>query len=291
MIKIYLPSTSNDKHSQSGGFQFLNNLRNGIERNGMMFVVVDTWQECDIVLITGVTMTNREEMLLAKNNGKKIVLRVDNMPKDSRNRGTAFSRMKDFASIADHIIYQSEWAKDYVGHWIHKFKMVPSESVIYNGVDTDIFFYKDNPEERDEVYLFSQFNRDENKRFPEAAYYFHKIARENSDVSLFLVGQFSDELRDSNFDFFDDENVYYQGVFTDRYDLAQMMRQCKYLLCPYFADASPNTISEAMACGLKILLVNPVGGSQEVIENNKTEIYTLDEMIKAYCEVFSSLIN
>jgi hypothetical protein len=40
-------------------------------------------------------MTPREEILAAKEAKKKIIFRIDNMPKDSRNRGTAFSRMKD----------------------------------------------------------------------------------------------------------------------------------------------------------------------------------------------------
>lgn len=295
MIKVYCPSVTNGA-AISGGFQFLRNIKKSADKLGL-FAIVNTWQECDIVLITGVTMTNRDEMYEAKKNGKKIVLRVDNMPKDSRNRGTAFSRMRDLALIADFIIFQSKWAKDYVGYWLKKNNTpaMLSESlvnkVIYNGVDTDIFNHSDNTRERENVYLFSQYNRDENKRFPEAAYVFHRIHRLNPRARLMLIGQFSPELVENNFDFFDGEKVSYQGVITDRNELADLYRKCKYLLCPYYLDASPNTIAEAMACGVKVKLACKYGGSVEVIENNRNKIYSLNEMTNEYYEVFKSLLN
>jgi glycosyltransferase involved in cell wall biosynthesis len=296
MIKVYCPSVTNGA-AISGGFQFLNNLKKSSEK-GNLFQIVNNWQDCDVVLITGATMTDRDEMYEAKRNGKKIVFRIDNMPKDSRNRGTAFSRMSDFAKIADFFIYQSNWAKHYVGYWIDKQLDKPQNySIIYNGVDTDIFNYSDNPDDREDVYLFSQYNRDENKRFPEAAYNFHMIHRGNPRAKLFLVGQFSPELVANNFDFFDGEFVSYQGVITDRVELANIYRKCKYLLCPYYLDASPNTIAEAMACGLVIRLLNTDGGSLDVISNNfdesnnRPKIYSIDEMSKEYLKVFENLIK
>ena len=158
MIKVYIPNTSTQKIG--GGWSFINNLTIGGKGKIEM---VNNWKDCDIILITGATMTDRKEMDEAKRNGKKIVFRIDNMPKDSRNRGTAFSRMKDFGIMADYIIFQSEWASGYIGDWLRRkgspamvaninvheetptADMWENNCVIYNGVDTSIFNYDDDP--------------------------------------------------------------------------------------------------------------------------------------------------
>ncbi|TAK92932.1 hypothetical protein EPO05_07400, partial [Patescibacteria group bacterium] len=268
MLNIYIPNTS--KQAIGGGWTFLDNFKKGIA--GKEAQIVNTWQECDVVFIIGATMTDRTEVELAKKAGKKIVFRIDNMPKDSRNRGTAFSRMRDFALLADEIIFQSEWAKVYVGDYL-KFELkapaMLNPQIVYNGVDTSVFNFNDHPQDRGEKYLYIQFNRDENKRFPEVAYDFYvkNFKARNQDLvipELFLIGQFSPELVGANFDFFNKEVVHYTPPIADREALANMYRTCQFLYFPAFADASPNTISEAMACGCTPILTNVIGGTREV---------------------------
>src|SRR5690606_22664787 len=126
---IYIANQS--KQKLGGGFVFLDNLRQG-SRNLITFV--DHWQDAHTIFIPSVTMTARQEILDAKAAKRRIVLRVDNMPKDSRNRGTAFSRMRDYGTLADVIIFQSEWARDYVGSWLESnFRVKAEKRVIYNG--------------------------------------------------------------------------------------------------------------------------------------------------------------
>jgi glycosyltransferase involved in cell wall biosynthesis len=164
--------------------------------------------------------------------------------------------------MADYIIFQSNWAMNYVGWWIaNKVRDKYNSSIIYNGVDTDYFFFKDKPGERFERYLYIHANRDENKRFPEAAMYFYKENKKNSNVELWLIGSFSPELSNNNFDFFNDEKVSNFPATEDKMVLGDIMRKCKYLLFPAYADASPNTVAEAMACGLKIESINFEGGT------------------------------
>jgi glycosyltransferase involved in cell wall biosynthesis len=296
-LKIYLPNSSSQ--SLGGGWTFRRNFEKGIGNNAK---IVDTWEQSDVVLITGATMTNRDEMIAAKNAGRKIVFRIDNMPKDSRNRGTAFSRVKDFAMMSDYIIFQSNWAKDYVGWWLTKLG-VPAmkerygdlqtwtnNSVIYNGVDTEFFYYKDNPADRSLVYLFVQYNRDENKRFTEAAYYFHQQFRQFGDqVELWCIGNFSPELTQYNFDFFAGEKIKYIPPINNAKEMGDIMRKARFLLFPAYMDASPNTVAEAMSCGCKVLLTNPCGGTDEVIQKHLT-IYSIQEMANEYLEIFNSIV-
>lgn len=277
-MKVYIPN--NSQQGIGGGWTFLNNFKKAFDGE-----VVSNLKDADLILITGATMTDRKEIEQAKREGKPVVFRVDNIPKDSRNRGTAFSRMIDFAKMADYIIFQSEWAKEYAGWWfVDEGVDISNKSVVvYNGVDTD-FFYPDDKVEKGNRYLFVQYNRDENKRYPEAFYRFHIEYRKSKDAELWLVGRYSPELAENNFDFFAGENVKYLGVIEDRKALGGIFRECKYLLFPAFADASPNTVMEARACGCEVIGINDVGGTKELLSIEGRTIY---DMAQDYKSVFN----
>ena len=214
--------------------------------------------------------------------------------------------------MADHIIFQSNWAKEYVGDWLLKngasamvpvFKQLNHEkqdiphdgvmmdrtTVIYNGVDTTAF-YPEPGSQNPERYLFVQYNRDENKRFPEAAYHFYKEAKKNDSVRLWCMGNFSPEVIEYKFDFFNNEAVSYIPPTDDPKHMGDIMRQCKYLLFPAYLDASPQTLHEALACGCIPLLVNPEGGSIEILNRwNSGVRYSIVDMCNEYNKVFLSV--
>jgi glycosyltransferase involved in cell wall biosynthesis len=286
MKKIYICNSS--KQQLGGGFSFLKNFIRGCKGKAE---IVKTWQECSIAFIAGSTMADKDEVNLIKNSGKKIILRLDNVAKNSRNRNTSTSRISKFSLMADFIIFQSQWSKEYVGNWLsyrHGVNLKKSK-VIYNGVDPEFFYHKDDPTTRGETYLFSTFNTDENKRFPEAAYDFHlrnfdALKNKKPIPHLTLVGNIPGG-KEYNFDFFNEEKYTYYPPIEDRKILGDIYRKNKYLYFPAYNDASPNTVGEAMACGCKPLLINPSGGSAEVVEQFNKHIITIDEMCDQYLEV------
>ncbi len=287
-MKIYIPNSS--KQSLGGGFTFLKSIQKGIQD----VTFVNSFQECDIVLITGATITQRQEILDAKSIGKKIIFRIDNLPKDSRNRGTAFSRMFDFAKLADWLVFQSEWAKEYVGWWFEDkgLDISNKNSIIYNGVDSDSFFTNESSIRKTGRYLVVQFNRDENKRIPESFYKFHQAYRKDKNIELFVVGKFSSELVSYNFDFFAGEDVKYLGVINDPKQLGEIMRSCEFILFTAYIDASPNTLAEALACGCIPLGINPEGGSIEIVKRYEKGIRpTIQNMGKDYKKIFSKVLE
>jgi len=285
MMKIYIPNSS--KQKIGGGFTFFRNIKKALSTQ---VEFVDNWQESDLILITGATMTSRQEILDAKSIGKPIVFRVDNIPKDSRNRGTAFSRMLDFAKMADYIIFQSKWAEEYAGWWFvdNGIDISYKSNIIYNGVDEEFFFDDKRIIKNSKRYIVIQYNRDENKRVPESFYLFHQAYRKDKDIELWVVGQFSPELISNNFDFFAGENVSYHGIIDDPAQLGEMMRSCQYLLFPAFADASPNTVTEALACGCDILGINDIGGTKELLTLKGR---TIKDMGNEYMKLFTKLIG
>lgn len=269
----YIPQHS--EQSIGGGWTFIKNFVKGMSPFG--WTRTNDWRDADIVLIAGATMTNRDEIEAAKAAGKPIIFRVDNVPKDSRNRGTAIPRMRDFAKLADVVVYQSEWAAMFADPICGK------GAVIYNGVDTTIFSF-DPESERSGDCLYIQYSRNENKRWEEAWYRFHMLHRNSPNLTLHLVGQFSPEVSGNNFDFWNDERIVYHGIIDDQKQLADIMRSCSVLFFPAFADAAPNTVLEARACGMVIAGVNEVGGTKEML-NPDLDI-SLDRMCQEYDSLF-----
>jgi len=279
-MRVYIANQSKQKYG--GGWTFIRNLVNGLSGK---VEFIDDFSRADIIFIASSSMVDKTIIEEAKKMSKRIILRVDNIPRNSRNRNTGTSRLKKYAELADRVIYQSEWAQWYVGHFIKR-----EGQVIYNGVDTKIF-KKDgfaHPKLKDEAYLFSQYNRDENKRYNEALYYFYMRYRENPNCELWMAGRYSPDVIKYNFDMFMDEPIEYLGVGEDLEVLAGWYRGADYLLAPYYNDACSNTILEARACGCKILtlLSGDTGGTPEILQ---LEDISAKRMCEEYLILFKDL--
>jgi len=299
-MKIYIPNLQDNLNKLGGGFTFLKNLHKGL--NGKV-EFVDNWNKCDIVFIFGITTIDKTEVHNAINAGKKLVLRIDNIPRKSRNkRQSPVERLTEFGNKADAVIYQSKWCKEYAGFFIDN----TNEIIINNGVDTHIF----NPNQRNtdshsNTYLYINYNDNPNKRFDEALYWFDMEWRKNNDLKLLIAGQVPKiyiEHPEYNWDLTGNGKVEYQGILTTPESIAKLMKRCDYILYPSFAEAYPNTLLEAISCGVYPKYINPIGGAMEVFNNcnvpirlNDEEVNikvkTIEEMSNKYLEIFNKIIN
>lgn len=212
------------------------------------------YEEADIYLICGATMVFRSEVEQAKADGKKIVLRVDNAVRNSRNRGTGMTRLKAFADVADLIIYQSQWARNFLMPFLGK-----DGQVILNGVDTAVFSAS-NAELPEDSYLYVRSSRDEGKGWINAWYWFV-----NNPGTLEIVGKFSKENLEHNFDFFNNERFRFMG---EQSFMPDVFRRNKHFLYSYWNDACSNTLLEARASGCEIIDVDGAlksGGAPEIM--------------------------
>jgi len=283
-MKIYIPNTS--KTSLGGGFTFLRNFRKAL-KDKVQFV--DTWQECDIVFMFSVTTIDKSEIHDAINEGKKLVLRVDNIPRKSRNRrSTPHKRLTEFGNRSAAVVYQSEWCKDYAGYFIDN----ANEWIINNGVDPEIF----NKEDRNsdgKTYLYINYNDNPNKRFDEAMYRFEMMWREDNDIKLLIAGNAPRiylENPEYHWDLNVEADIGYAGIMQTPEETSALMKTCDYLLYPSFAEAAPNTVIEAMACGMKIECVNEEGGTIEMMNLHKDKPYTIEQMGNEYLKMFEKLL-
>ncbi len=229
------------------------------------------YEQSHTYLIAGPSMVSYQDVEKARADGKRIVLRVDNALLPSRNRNTGMSRLTTFASMADIVIYQSEWAKDYMLPFTMK-----NGPVILNGVDTSVF--RPGPKSEDSLYVRS--SRASEKGWEMSRYWYSR----NQTSLLNIVGKFSHENIEYNFDFIGDEKIRFWGE-QPRDVIASIMSRSKYFLYSYFMDACSNTLLEARASGCEIIDVYGMlqtGGAPEIMQ---LEDISVERMIREYKNV------
>lgn len=305
MIKIYIENKTNSGNV-GGGWTFMRNFKKSLQDK---VEFVDNWQDSDIVFVFGITAMDKGKIHEAVKAGKKLVLRVDNIPRMSRNkRQTPYERLTEFGGLASLVVYQSKWCKEYAGYFIKN----QNEVIINNGVDTTVF-NSDGRQSDGKTYLYINYNDNPNKRFDEAIYWFDMEWRNDKDSKMLVAGNIPRiylEHPEYNFDSVSGSEIIYAGIMNTPEDVAKLMKTCDILLYPAAMEAYPNTLLEAMSCGLRPAHINSEGGSLELVNNTINQatfdprllrsdvqfplelvkVKTIQEMGEEYLEQFSRLV-
>lgn len=242
-----------------------------------------SYEEADIFLIPSASMVERNVVDQARKDGKKIVLRTDNVLRNSRNRNTGMTRLYDFAKWADLIVYQSKWARDFIEPFLaDAFSLIGKPSVvILNGVDTKLYNADNRHEAEADTYLYARSSRDEGKGWIMAWYWFV-----NNEGRLEIAGKFSPENLEYNFDFYNGESYRFVG---EQPNLIDSYKRNKYFLYTYLNDACSNTLLEARASGCEIIDVYGMlktGGAPEIMACKDISIERcMKEYEVALCEL------
>jgi glycosyltransferase involved in cell wall biosynthesis len=274
-VKVYIPNY--DPTRLGGGWTFCKNISIGLGDN-----FTTDYNQATHFLIASPSMVERADVVRARQDKLKIITRLDNALRPSRNRNTGMTRMKDFYDLADLVIFQSEWAKKFLSPYLEPlYTDVPVETrVILNGVDTKKF-NKNNRNAPDDSYLYVRSSRDEGKQWIMAWYYFV-----NNPGTLEIVGKFSRENLEYNFDFYNGERYRFMG---EQKDMADVYRRNKYFLYTYLNDANSNCLLEALASGCAIIDVYGMlqtGGAPEIM---RCKDLSIDRMVNEYKEALEKL--
>lgn len=256
-MKIILPQI--DENALGGGWSFCRNFRKAMGGN-----IVTDYNQADIFFIPSASMVSRDEVQQAKQDGKKIVLRCDNIIRNSRNRNTGMSRMKDFSDWADLVIFQSEFAEELLNPYLQ----TEQWKVIYNSVDERIFNDK-NRVDGNSRYVYGKHSSDETKNWEMARVAYQKLQEDDKDATLNLFGRFDGNLQEYNFDFYNGEQYRYWGYITDPQVMANIYKQSDWFIYTYFNDACSNSLIEALMCGVQIYdpyQMSDTGGTREILE-------------------------
>lgn len=258
-MRVYVPKLN--KEGMGGGNTFVRNLR-----KHTTLELTDQSKDAEVMFVANPMWAEREDFEESRRVGRKVVLRLDNIPEDWNNRGTAISKLKDFIVMSDVLIYQSDWSSQKYTEFCESngINLVNQEArLIFNGVDTEIFkpegdtlAPRGNP-----TILYVKSSRNENKRYPEAMEIYRRYWQANNRAALLLAGQFAEDIRQYNFGFYNGENYQYLGVQPPEV-MAAMYRSADVLLFPAYADCAPNVVLEAMACGC-VPIIHTYGGAVE----------------------------
>lgn len=270
---IFVANSSLQK--QGGGWSFISYFI-----KGMGDQITYDYDKADVYFIPSASMIKPELAEKAWDDGKKIILRVDNALKHSRNQGKGMARMKRMAEIADAVVYQCEWSKEF----LHDFLGQPRSTVIYNGVDTSIFNTTGRPTDAGPTYLYSCAAKGETKRWEWVWWHYQQVQKQNPNARLNITGSVSTPVMENGFDFFQGENFRWWGMIQRPETMADYYRNNKYLYAVYENDCYSNTYLEALACGMELIEVNMTGGTPELLENweKGIEFNSKERMVNDY---------
>lgn len=282
-MKVCLPSEI-DMQGIGGGWSFT--------RNFASVMPIANYNEADIYFIPSSSMIPDTRLVeAAKADGKKVVLRCDNIVRNSRNRNSGMSRMKTISEMADLVVFQSKFAEELLNPYLRTENFV----VILNSVDQSIFNDSNRTKSDYGRFMYSKQSSDETKNWEMARVTYQLVNQNAPESTLNLVGRFDTNVEQYNFDFYQNENFKYWGHITDPNYMASIYKQSDYFLCSYFNDACSQTIIEALSCGLKIMDcfgMSETGGTPEIldaVEKYGIEFFGLPRMKVDYLAALEKL--
>jgi glycosyltransferase involved in cell wall biosynthesis len=228
--------------------------RNNIQTSGLT--------DADTAIIIA-HKVNLEELISAKNRGCKIIHRIDERVEEGETgyRKEKHELIRTVSKLADVVVFQSEFVKDNMYDYIKPEKY----KVIHNGGDNEMFY----PGHDSGDYIgHITWGVDTIKRLDLLK---QQIIERPSERFL-LIGRHSE----SHFDF-NLPNVTLI-VPQERPKLREFYLKMKVLFFPSELDPCPNTVIEAIMCGVPVCY-NEIGGTKELVKDSGLPLNRFNDLL------------
>jgi glycosyltransferase involved in cell wall biosynthesis len=186
---------------------------------------------------------------------KPTTLRLDGIYYDSdTNYQSRNSEINTSHSIADAVIYQSEYSRILIEKYIKPRKPTALYEVIYNGINDD---WCSPPEPHDgiNITLISKFRR--HKRLKEMVELFVEFHKEYDKSYLHIFGEphANRPVKHSN--------ITYYGM-VDRIKMLKILSRTDFSIHLSKRDSCPNSVVECIGAGIPVITTNNCGGATEI---------------------------
>lgn len=265
-----------------GPASFRARLVEGLQARGMRVVSNPADPACTVILVIGGT-SRLNDLWSARRRGVRIVQRLNGMNWIHRRRYTGVrhflrSEWNNFIlatirrSLADRIVYQSDFARSW---WQTVYQGVrPSGTVIYNGVDLKAFHPEGDdqrPTDRFRVLLVEGRLGGGNEMGLENAV---QLVRQLNlsmprPVELMVIGDVPSRLQ-AHYERAHAGMITWGGVVR-REEVAAIDRSAHLLFSADLNAACPNSVIEALACGLPVVSFS-TGSLPELITGDAGQV-------------------
>ena len=209
-------------------------------------IILDTPKGCDVQLSL---------VRIEKNNGLPIVLRVDgiyyDLDTDYKARNSSISSSN---SIADGVIYQSNYSKSLCERFLNQRKNGAIAKVVYNGIDPDW-----NGERKKHygtnIVVISKWRR--LKRLKEIIDLFLDFLKVEPNSTLYVLGKLHDNKPVGH------NKIIYYGM-VDRKVVGDVLNIADFSLHLCKRDSCPNSVIETIAAKVPVITTNKCGGATEI---------------------------
>jgi glycosyltransferase involved in cell wall biosynthesis len=261
-----------------GPASFEKRLIKGLNERGISTIHNLDDPACTGILVIGGT-NQLFQMWRARQRGVRIVQRLNGMNWIHRKRSTPFieywraERANWLLSfirryLSDHIVYQSEFARD----WWHTIRgpVRVRNSVIYNGVDTQAFALDGQerpPQNAIRILLVEGHLAESNQQGLENGVHLVQMLdqRMGLPVKLMVVGEVSLSLK-TRWQAEAGHWIEWVGVVQGE-QIPQLNRSAHLLFSADLNAACPNSVIEALACGLPVVAFS-TGSLPELLEED-----------------------
>lgn len=177
------------------------------------------------------------------------------------------NRLRSFISLADQVIYQSQFCKQSADKFLGEVK-VPSE-IIYNAIDTD-FFKAEGKKSLDDFIILLAGSHHQPERVRLAFETLNILREQRVATKIVLAGRClwpkaEEDLNRWELEFGLKGKIIHRGPYLQS-EAPALYNSAHVLLHLQYNDACPSAVVEALACGLPIV-GSKSGGMPELIDH------------------------